>query len=254
MDNYFGKIFRTLYNGSMVGKGTDVFALMGYVIANMEPGDVADPESDFYLELNPVLLAAIFGATPERMEEAIKFLCSPDPRSRTPDYDGRRLVREGQFLYRVVNGRKYREKLHKQTRRSSKALYQQRFRRKQLLLEVGMPAPGEYEYMEAWEAGAPDHVLQEIMDRHIPPAKQEENREIYRRSKERKVGKNGRLVKTKEERKADREQDAAVAGGAEFYGPTSPAGVGEQSDQDSSPLFGGDDGLFVEEGNGGGSE
>lgn len=95
----YGKAFQSMYSGSMMGAGADVFAVWGYVIANAVNGAV---------ELNPVFLSAVIGMTPDRAQAAIDVLCAPDARSRTKDEDGRRLVREGQFAYRVVNHEKYR--------------------------------------------------------------------------------------------------------------------------------------------------
>lgn len=99
----YGKHFASMYTGSMVGSGIAVFAVWGYVLANMH----VSQEGGANVELNPKLLAAILGGDERAIEDAIEFLCTPDPRSRTKDEDGCRLVREGQFLYRVVNALRY---------------------------------------------------------------------------------------------------------------------------------------------------
>ena len=105
----FGKHFARMYQGSMIGAGAVVFAVMGYVIANQSPGAGAGMEPEkLYCELNPKLLAFILGEPEESVANAIEFLCRPDPGSRTKEEDGRRLVRVGQFAYWVVNGRRYR--------------------------------------------------------------------------------------------------------------------------------------------------
>jgi hypothetical protein len=98
-----------MYQGSMIGAGAVVFAVMGYVIANQTPGAGGElaPER-LYVELNPKLLAFILGEGEEAVAVAIEFLCRPDPGSRTKEEEGRRLVRVGQFAYWVVNGRRYR--------------------------------------------------------------------------------------------------------------------------------------------------
>jgi len=95
----FGKFFATTFTGSMMGSGTDVFAVWGYVIANAQHSQI---------ELNPKLLAAVLGSTPEAMQAAIDVLCAPDPNSRSVEHNGMRLLREGQFAYHVVNHEKYR--------------------------------------------------------------------------------------------------------------------------------------------------
>lgn len=99
----FGKHFCSMYTGSMIGSGCVVFAVMGYVIAHAVP----DEQVGAQVELNPVLLALIFGESEEKVQKAIDFLCSPDPRSRSKEEGGRRLVRLGEYAYRVVNGPKY---------------------------------------------------------------------------------------------------------------------------------------------------
>lgn len=95
----YGKFFASTFTGSMVGAGPVPFAVWGYVVANAVEGQV---------ELNPRLLSAIIGTTPEQIEAAIEYLCAPDPKSRTKDYEGRRLIREGEYAYKVPNHKTYR--------------------------------------------------------------------------------------------------------------------------------------------------
>jgi len=95
----YGKIFASTFTGSMFGAGSDVFAVWGYVIANAQ---------DSRIELNSKMLAATLGSSPEKIEDAIEYLCRPDPDSRNPEHEGRRLVREGQYQYLVVSHGIYR--------------------------------------------------------------------------------------------------------------------------------------------------
>jgi hypothetical protein len=97
----YGKIFASLFEGSMYGAGCDVFAVWAYVIAN------ADAKG--FIEINPLKLANTLGADKQRVELALEYLCQPDPSSRNPDDEGRRLVREGAFMYRVVSHHHYRD-------------------------------------------------------------------------------------------------------------------------------------------------
>ena len=90
----YGKYFQSTFTGSMFGAGAHVFALWGYVIANTHKG---------IIELNPVLVAAVIGCKPEDIKTALDYLCNDDPHSRSKNENGRRLIREGQFQYRVVN-------------------------------------------------------------------------------------------------------------------------------------------------------
>lgn len=95
----YGKHFQSAYTGSMMGAGADIFAVWGYVIAHAVNGHV---------EINPALLKTVIGMSEKRVNAAIEYLCAPDHNSRTEDEDGRRMVREGKFLYRVVNHLHYR--------------------------------------------------------------------------------------------------------------------------------------------------
>ena len=117
----FGKLFASIYCGSMFGARAIVFAVWGYVIANMRPASRRDPEC--YVELNPSLLAATFATTVADVLDAIATLEAPDPLSRSSAEEGRRLVclteshHAGPMQFRVVNGAKYRAIRDEETRR-----------------------------------------------------------------------------------------------------------------------------------------
>lgn len=98
----YGKHFDSMYEGSMIGSGAAVFAVWGYCIAKMKP-------PQFELELNPVLLAFVLGEDEETIVSAIEKLCSPDAKSRSKAEEGRRLIKKGEYLYKVVNGGVYHE-------------------------------------------------------------------------------------------------------------------------------------------------
>ncbi len=122
----FGKYFASTFTGSMFGAGPHVFAVWGYVIANAEFGRV---------ELNPRLVSSVLGAPIDDVEAAIAFLTQPDPHSRNKAEDGRRLVQEGQFQYRVTSHNIYRSMRNEDDRRAYNRKKQQesRARRKQSL-------------------------------------------------------------------------------------------------------------------------
>ena len=82
----------------MVGAGSNVFAVWSYCIAKNRCG---------FVELNPRLLAFIIGEKEPEIVKAIETLCQPDKGSRSHDEDGRRLVRDGEYQYRMVNWAKY---------------------------------------------------------------------------------------------------------------------------------------------------
>lgn len=148
----YGKIFGTMYAGSMVGSGAATFAVMGYVISMMQPDKVVGAQVD----LNPKLLAFVFGEKESVIQEAINKLCEKDPQSRTPDEEGRRLIRLGQFTYRVVNGPKYLAIRSREEKREA-----DRDRKRKERSVKGKPLPGEQTAVRAMgdgdEAGS-DHI------------------------------------------------------------------------------------------------
>lgn len=97
----YGKMFSRMYQGSMVGAGSHVFAVWGYCIAT------AEPESHV-VDLNPVLLSAIIGDSEERINQAIEYLCRPDPASHNKEHEGRRLLPTTGFEYFLVSHEQYR--------------------------------------------------------------------------------------------------------------------------------------------------
>lgn len=112
----------------MLGAGAAVFAVWGYVIAITREGQV---------ELNPIHVGALLGMTPESVTEAIAYLTAPDARSRSKADDGRRLVKEGEFAYRVPTWRAYRSVRNEEDRRAYNRQKQQEHRAK----KRGVKAP-----------------------------------------------------------------------------------------------------------------
>lgn len=109
----------------MVGSGALAFAVWSYVLGKMKPDFKTEK---FYVEVNPKLLGAILGEEPEAVVEVLERFCGPDECSRTKECDGRRLVREGQFLYWVVNGGKYNEIRSQAERRKYQQVKQAEYR------------------------------------------------------------------------------------------------------------------------------
>jgi hypothetical protein len=106
----YGKFFASTFTGSMYGSGPYCFALWGYVIATASPAGT--------VELNPAFVAPIIGTSVEKLNAALALLISPDPHSRSQAEDGRRLVHEGAFQYRVVNHAHYRAMRNEEERRA----------------------------------------------------------------------------------------------------------------------------------------
>jgi len=139
----------------MVGAGSHVFAVMGYVIAKQVPDRVVGSQ----VVLNPKLLSAILGDTEERIQEAVDYLCAPDPNSNTPTKEGRRLIKIGQFNYQVVNGAKYRAIRSEEERRAQNREAKRRERSK--------PLPGETTAVRLMQNG--DQEAAEAVGTHSLP-------------------------------------------------------------------------------------
>ena len=134
----FGKHFESMYSGSLVGAGAMVFAVMGYVIATWKPEwGPGKKLIGGHVRLNPALLGPILGEEPKEVAKAIEYLCKPDPKTSTPGENGRRLIRLGQFDYRVVNAVKYHEIRNEEQRKAQNRESQARYReRKEIEPEV----------------------------------------------------------------------------------------------------------------------
>lgn len=155
----YGKHFASLYEGSMIGAGAVVFAVWGYVIANQQPDRTVGSQVD----LNPKLLAFIIGEPQDQIDSAIKYLCSPDPKSKSKDKDGKRLIKLGEYSYQVVNGAKYRAVRDEETRREQNRQAKRRER-----IRKTLPPDGEREYLKAMHRGASSAELDAIITKHLP--------------------------------------------------------------------------------------
>lgn len=156
----YGKHYSTMYSGSMFGCGAINFALMGFVLSNFR----ASKEHGATVELNPRMLAAIFGEPVKEIDKAIAFLCAADSESRTKTEDGRRLVRLGEFEFRVVNGAKYRAQRDEDNRRDQNRVNQSLHRFK----KRGASSASVAEYEAALKRGASEDELDAIITRSLP--------------------------------------------------------------------------------------
>jgi len=158
----FGKIFESLYTGSMRGAGSAVFAVWGYVIANQKPDKVVGAQ----VELNPEILAFLIGESEQKIVDAIAYLCSPDPKSKSKEEGGRRLIEIGVRSYRVVNGAKYLKIRNEEDRREYNRGAQVISRARKGWRAKGLPLDGEAEYVEAMKRGAGQEELDAIVAKY----------------------------------------------------------------------------------------
>lgn len=147
----YGKAFESQYEGSMIGAGMNVFAVWNYAFTKARCGAV---------ELNPKLLAFILGGTEKQVNDAIQFLSSPDPKSRSKLEEGRRLVREGEYQYRLVNYIKYNAIRNaddlREYNRQKQAEYRSREKAKLAPGPKKWPCQSEREFIKGESAGDTD--------------------------------------------------------------------------------------------------
>ena len=150
----------------MVGAGFHVYALWDYCITKNRSG---------FVELNPKLLAFVLdggkAGSEEKVVEAIEFLMKPDPKSRSKLEDGRRLVQEGQYQYRMVNWAAYEGIKSIVDLREYNRRKQAEYRERKRLKAKIKPLPGEPEYLKALGKGATEEHLEHITEEHLPDGK-----------------------------------------------------------------------------------
>jgi len=144
----YGKNYESMYEGSMIGAGINVFAVWNYIITKARGGVV---------EINPKLLAFTLGGKEEDVEDALKFLQRPDPESRSKLEEGRRIIREGQFQYRVVNWGYYQQIRTEEDRREYNRRKQAEYRKR------GKPLAGETAAVKAQANGHLDKDFQPVI-------------------------------------------------------------------------------------------
>lgn len=151
----YGKSYEAKFEGSMVGAGIAVFAVWDYMTTKARDG---------YVEVNPDLLAFTLGGRdqdPQEIVEALEFLQQPDPKSRSKIEDGRRIVKEGEYQYRLVNWAEYNKIRTEEERREYNRVKQKEFRdrvREAKRRKPSQPATGEMAHKRGVEAGTIDAV------------------------------------------------------------------------------------------------
>jgi hypothetical protein len=91
-------------------------------------------------------LAHVAGVSLAECEAALKRFESPDPYSRSREFDGRRIERcDGGWV--ILNGEKFQKLLSLEDRREYKRVKQAEYRAR------GKPLPGEVEAVKAYERG-----------------------------------------------------------------------------------------------------
>lgn len=98
----FAKVYASMWDGTL-GTNWQAWTTFVWMLPNCKRGGIVD--------VTPEKIADRSGLPLEVVEAGIRILESPDPKSRTPDEEGRRIVRlEGRaWGWRIVNLAQYRE-------------------------------------------------------------------------------------------------------------------------------------------------
>jgi hypothetical protein len=106
-------------------------------------GDGSSKITEMTVELNPEIIGFLIGEKKDVVAGVMDEMCQPDPRSRTPDNEGRKLVKRGEYSYLVVNGLYYRSIRNEDERREYQRVKQSEYRskktsrRQKRMLDVG---------------------------------------------------------------------------------------------------------------------
>jgi hypothetical protein len=118
------KLFASLYQGTLRGKSHEIL-----VFTNL----LAHADAEGYVDKHFRAIADEVGLTVEEVKTAITLLESPDSESRSPENEGRRLLRINDHRawgWQVVNYAKYRNIKSDEDRRKANREAQQRYRDK----------------------------------------------------------------------------------------------------------------------------
>ena len=121
----YGKIFRTIYDSSIAEDYLVRLVFQDLLILSDEFG---------VIDKTPESIARQTNVPLEVVARAIAILEQPDPNSRTPEEDGRRIVRLDEFRswgWRIVNKKFYRDLKDREDEREKTRLRVARYREKQ---------------------------------------------------------------------------------------------------------------------------
>jgi hypothetical protein len=145
----YAKAFASMFTGSMRKSGPDVFAIWVYILSNTD--------RDHHVEINCADIADRIGnITAERVGQIVQKFCEPDEASRSKVHEGRKLTREGEYDYFVINHAEYSKILNNEDRkeyfRRKQNEYRDRKRQKKKASRKG-PSPLEDAAVKAAMAG-----------------------------------------------------------------------------------------------------
>jgi hypothetical protein len=118
------KIFASLLDSTISELDVTVRWVWVCLLALAEP-------PDGFIDMTPAAIARRANLSVDDVERAIEALSQPDPMSRTPDEEGRRLVKiRDTYGWQIVNFKKYREMERADSRRDYMRQYMANYREK----------------------------------------------------------------------------------------------------------------------------
>lgn len=120
----YAKIFASLYQGTLRGCPDEIL-----VFTNM----LATADLTGLVDKHPRAIAEETGISRERVDVAIANLMAPDPESRSPELEGRRIIPMDEHRawgWQIVNHGKYRSIRSEDDRREANRIAQEKFRNK----------------------------------------------------------------------------------------------------------------------------
>lgn len=120
----YAKLFASIYQGTLRGNTHGLV-----VFTNL----LAHADQEGWVDIHPRAIAEEVGLSIDEVKKAIEELESPDIESRSPEEDGRRIVKmdvHRAWGWKIVNYGKYRSIRSEEDRREQNRLAQQRFREK----------------------------------------------------------------------------------------------------------------------------
>jgi len=119
------KLFSSLYQGTLRGRSDEILVFTN-LLAHSDQHGIVDKHYR--------AIAEETGLSTERVETAIQNLEAADPESRSPEMDGRRIIKLDEHRvwgWKIVNYGKYRSIRNEDDRREQNRLAQEKWRNKQ---------------------------------------------------------------------------------------------------------------------------
>lgn len=173
----YGKVFASIFEGSLYGHFEATVTMMALITLANRHGEV---------DMTVEALAARTGFGADLLRKGIHELQQPDPRSRTPGDDGRRIVPiadHRDWGWRLVNYVQYRNTPDEETRRTQNAERQRRFREKHSLTDSASNGvtPNNDQSREVTQRNGTSRDVTRITARNAPSPQADAEAEVLER-------------------------------------------------------------------------